>query len=316
MIGYARKVAEDRKERTGLLLAAPSVIFLLVFFVLPACVMFVYSFWQSKAFVLIPDATLANYRDTLTREAAMRSLLTALNIGFWTATLSTALSYPVAWYIAYRAKTNALLYIVLLSWFSSYLVRVFAWRVILGTNGLINSSLIYLGIIDQPLEILIFSPIAVTITLVHIFLPFTLLLLLSALRNITRDYLEAARDLGATRVQVFFRVILPMAYKGFVGSFMFTFILAAGDYVTPQLLGGRTGVTMGLLISNQFRQTGNWPYGAAMAFIMLAVFLLIYFVLTQAMRRLKLAPGMRFHPVEDAKATQQTRMGLEQEGAA
>lgn len=302
MFRYFNLLRDNRRERTGVLFALPAVLFLLAFFVVPTLFLFVFSFWQSRSFVLIPDTSLTNYIDAISRPAFRQTVVTGVTIGFWTATIATALSYPVAWFIAYRTRTNLLLYIIMLSWFSSYLVRIFAWRTILGTNGLINSALLYLGIIDAPLDVLIFSPVAVTITLVHIFVPFTLLLLLSALRNVTPDFLEAARDLGASRAEVFFRVTLPMAYKGFVGSFMFTFILAAGDFITPQLLGGRTGITTGLLISNQFRQTGNWPSGAAMAFILMLVFLFVYFLLVQSMRWLKLAPGLRFHPpIEDLR---------------
>jgi spermidine/putrescine transport system permease protein len=296
MPGFLKTIWDDRSARTGLYLAAPVILFLTIFFLIPTIMLFVFSFWRSQSFVLVPDATLANYIAALTRDATHQTLLTGLNIGLWTAIVATTLSYPVARFIAYRGRSNFLLYVILLSWFSSYLVRIYAWRTILGTNGLINSALTTLGLIDQPLEFLIFSPLAVTITLVHIFVPFTLLLQLSALRNVTPDFLDAARDLGASRAGVFLRVTLPMAYKGFVGSFMFTFILAAGDFITPQLMGGRTGITLGLLISNQFRQTGNWPSGAAMAFILMTVFLFIYFSLVQSMRWLKLAPGLRFHP--------------------
>ncbi|VDC28670.1 ABC transporter permease [Pseudogemmobacter humi] len=303
MFAYAKTLRDNRRERTGVLFALPVVLFLIAFFIVPTVLLFVFSFWQSRSFVLVPDASLTNYIDALTRPAFRQTILTGLTIGLGTATVATVLSYPVAWFIAYRTRTNLLLYIIMLSWFSSYLVRIFAWRTILGTNGLINSALLSLGVIDAPLEILIFSPLAVTITLVHIFVPFTLLLLLSALRNVTPDFLAAARDLGASRMKVFFRVTLPIAYKGFVGSFMFTFILAAGDFITPQLLGGRTGITTGLLISNQFRQTGNWPSGAAMAFILMAVFLVVYFVLVQVLRWFRLSPGLRFHPpVEELRA--------------
>ena len=306
---------ENKRERTGLALAAPVVVFLFVFFIIPTGMLLVYSFWLSESFVLIPSATLENYTNALMRPAVQASLLAGVTIGFWTAIISTVLSYPVAWYIAYRSRTNILLYAVLLSWFSSYLVRIFAWRTILGTNGLINESLMRFGMIREPLEFLIFSRVSVTITLVHVFVPFTLLLLLSALRNITPDFLEAARDLGASRMQVFLRVTLPIAYKGFFGSFIFTFILAAGDFITPQLLGGRTGITTGLLISGQFRQTGNWPYGAAMAFILLIVFMFTYVLLIQSSRWLKLAPGSRFHPSmermrAEADAAKSTQPGV------
>lgn len=285
----------DRQQRMGLLLGSPTTVFLILFFVIPSVILFVYSFWSSKAFVVIPDATLKNYIDALTSRSFPGSLWTGVKIGLWTAILSVALSFPVAFYIAYRATSNTILYVVLLSWFASYLVRIYAWRTILGTNGLINSGLQSVGITTQPLEFLIFSPLAVIITLVHIFLPFTLLLLLSALRNISKDLIDAARDLGATRIQTFTKVILPMANKGVVGSLMFTFILGAGDFIAPQLLGGREGVTTGLLISNQFRTTGNWPLGAALAFLLLLVFLLIYFAVVYLFKVLKLAPGVHHH---------------------
>lgn len=288
----------DNRERAGMLFAAPATFFLIAFFVIPAGVLFVISFWRAEAYVLVPDATIASYVEAISRPTAIRAFTNGLQIGLWTAVISTAISFPVAWYIVFRTRSNALLYIVLLSWFSSYLVRIFAWRTILGTNGLINSALTQLGLIERPLEFLVFSKVAVVIALIHIFLPFTLLLLLSALRNVTPDLIEAARDLGASKYEVFLKVVVPVAYNGFLGSLVFTFILALGDYVTPQLLGGTSGVTSGLLIANQFRQTGNWPAGAAMAFLLAAAILLIYGATTLIFRLFRLAPGVHFHPLD------------------
>lgn len=290
------------RERSGYFLASPVFAFLIIFFVIPSLLLLVFSFWQYASYSLIMDFTLKNYLAALQRPAVLLAIWTGVKIGFWCGLIATALSFPVAWYIAFRAKGNGLLYFVLLSWFSSYLVRIFAWRTILGTNGLINSTLISLGITEKPLEFLIFSPTAVVITLVHIFVPFTLLLLLSALRNVTPDHLNAGRDLGGTRLDILRRIVFPIAYKGIFGAFMFTFILSAGDFMTPQLLGGRNGMTLGLLISDQFRVTGNWPAGAAMAFLLLMVFLFVYFLLTQSLRWAALAPGLRFHPPLDTDA--------------
>lgn len=290
----------DRRQRAGLLLAAPATVFLIVFFLIPGLVLFVYSFWLSRNFQVTPTFTFDNYARALVNAGVWQSMWNGIWIGGWTAAFSVALSFPVAWYVAYRARSNVILYAVLLSWFSSYLVRIYAWRTILGTSGLINTTLMQWGLIDAPLSALIFSRTAVVVTLVHLFVPFTLLLLLSALRNVGTDFLEAARDLGASRVATFFKVVVPIAYKGIVGSFMFTFILSAGDFIAPQLLGGREGVTTGLLISNQFRQTGNWSYGAALAFILLGVFLFVYFLVVQSMRLGRMAPGLRFHPPSPA----------------
>ncbi|WP_192355390.1 ABC transporter permease subunit [Mesorhizobium mediterraneum] len=132
----------------------------------------------------------------------------------------------------------------------------------------------------SPVSAFLFSPFAVTITLVHIYLPFCILLVVSSLSEIKRDLVDAARDLGTSSIGAFFKVIAPNAANGLVGAFMLTFILVAGDYVTPQMLGGSSGQTTGLLIADQFRKTGNWPLGAAQAFLMFGVSIILYVVIT------------------------------------
>lgn len=285
----------DRKRFTPFYLAGAPFAFLLVFFIIPAVLLFVSSFWLSRSFTMIPAATLANYARVLGASGFYDSLWISMQNGFWTATLSTLLSAPVAWYIVYRTRSNAILYLALVSWFSSYLVRVYAWRTILGSTGVINSSLMQWGVIDTPIDWIVFNKFAVVITLVHIMLPFTLLLLVSGLRDVKKDYLEACADLGGSGSVAIRKVIIPMAHKSIVSSFMFTFVLAAADYVTPQLLGGRDAMTTGLLIANQFRTVGNWPLGAAMAYLLLMVFMLVYAALLVFMRSMNLAPGKRYH---------------------
>ena len=294
----------DRKRRTmkspfvlprGFGLASLPMAFLLVFFVLPVIILFATSFFTARSFVIEPVWNVQNYVKLMNAAGFWQATWVGLKNGFFTAFFSVVLSFPVAYYLVYRAKSNLILYLVLLSWFSSYLVRVYAWRTILGTNGVINSFLMSMGIIDKPLEIILFSPFASVVTLIHIMLPFALLILVSAMRDVKQDYLDAARDLGASGTSVIVKVILPMTYKGIVGSFMFSFILAAGDYVTPQLLGGREGVTSGLLIANQFRSSGNWPLGSAMAFVMMATFIIVYVAFVLLLRVARLAPGRRYH---------------------
>lgn len=269
--------------------------FLVCFFLIPVALLFVTSFFAARSFVIEPVWNIENYARILSAAGFWQATWVGLKNGFFTAAFSVILSFPVAYYLVYRTKSNVILYLVLLSWFSSYLVRVYAWRTILGTNGVINSFLMGSGVINEPLEVILFSPFASVLTLIHIMLPFSLLILVSSLRDVKQDYLDAARDLGATGIGVLIKVILPMTYKGIVGSFMFTFILAAGDYITPQLLGGREGVTSGLLIANQFRSAGNWPLGSAMAFVLLATFVVVYIVFTLTLKALKLAPGRRYH---------------------
>lgn len=276
-------------------LAALPTLFLLFFFVLPVILLLVVSFFQGKSFQIIPEFTLDNYARSLGAAGFWKVTAVGLKNGFFTATASLLICFPVAWFMVYKTRSSLLLYLVLLSWFSSYLVRVYAWRTILGTNGVINSALMGAGIVDQPVDWLIFSPFATVITLIHIMVPFTLLILVSALRDVKKDYLDAAHDLGSGHWALLTRVVLPMAHKGIVGSFMFTFILAAGDFITPQLLGGLNGVTTGLMIANQFRSSGNWPLGAAMAFILMASFALVYLALIFSLWAARLSPGRRYH---------------------
>lgn len=279
----------------GLLLAAPSLVYLAFFFLLPTVLLFIYSFWIEQDYKLIPAITLGNYAAVGTMAVFYHATKISLVVGFFTASISTVLSFPVAYFLAFRTSSNALLYCVLVSWFSSYLVRIYAWRMILGSHGLINATLMHFHVVKEPLGFIIFNPAAIIIALVHIYLPFTLLLLLSSLRDVKKDYLDAARDLGASLRHTLSKVIIPMASRGTISAFMFTFVLAAGDYVTPELLGGRNGVTTGLLIANEFRTIGNWPVGAAMAFLLLLVFLTIYVLVTRLFKMFGLAPRLRIH---------------------
>ena len=289
-----RSVIRPVRMPQGFGVAAIPLAFLLFFFILPVIILFVTSFFTARSFVIEPVWNVQNYARILWAAGFWQATWVGLKNGFFTASFSVVLSFPIAYYIVYRARSNIILYLALLSWFSSYLVRVYAWRTILGTNGVINSLLMSMGIIDEPLEIILFSPFASVITLIHIMLPFALLILVSAMRDVKQEYLEAARDLGASVFSVIYKVILPMTHKGIVGSFMFSFILAAGDYVTPQLLGGREGVTSGLLIANQFRSAGNWPLGSAMAFVMMGTFIIVYVAFLLFLRLLRLAPGRRY----------------------
>ncbi|MCB1378551.1 MAG: ABC transporter permease [Alphaproteobacteria bacterium] len=283
------------RERTGLFLAAPTILYMAFFFVLPAVLLFIYSFYRSKAYVPIPDFVFDNYTRALASKGFWLVVWLSVKIGLTTGAISVAASFPVAWHIVYRTRSNALLYLILASWITSYLVRIYGWRMILGSNGFVNTALVQIGVIDQPLAFLLYNPVAVVIALVHIYLPLTLLMLISSLRDVRPEYLEAARDLGASGLATMLKVIVPMINRGLIGAFMFTTVLAAGDYVAPQVLGGTNSVTAGLLISNQFRATGNWPFGAALAFVNFAVFVTIYFAFTYLLRLAGLAPNRRIH---------------------
>jgi len=173
----------------------------------------------------------------------------------------------MAYFLAFRVKRGKLAWIILVTvpFWTSYLLRVFAWKVILGYNGVINSGLMALGIVDEPLEVLLYNPAAVTITLAHAWAAFAILPIYVSLEKIDRSLLEAAADLGDGPVRRFFRITLPLSRPGLVAASLLIFIPTVGDYVTPALVGGTSGVMIGNLIQSLFGKSNNAPLGAAVA---------------------------------------------------
>jgi spermidine/putrescine transport system permease protein len=196
------------------------------------------------------------------------------------------ITYPVAYYIVFRMRRlrNVAMLLISVSLFSGYIVKIYSWRSILGANGLINGTLADLGLIDRPLSFLLFSKTAVFLTLVNLSLPFALLIIVGAMQNLPPDLLENARDLGAGTLRVFSRVIVPVTSRSAVYALFYIYVIVAGDYVTPQLVGGTTSSLIGVPISDQFVQLGNQPLGAAICFAMLAVFGLSFLLIRRVER--------------------------------
>jgi len=171
---------------------------------------------------------------------------------------------------------DLILFLIVISLLSSYLVKVYAWRTILGNNGLINTTLMYLGIIREPLEFLLFSKVSVFVSLLHILIPFTILPMYSALLNVDPVLFEAARDLGANPVHTFLKVTLPLSIPGIKTAFIFSFIIASGDYIIPQLLGGTSGLMIGKVIADQFGIVFNWGEGSSLVFLLIFSDLIVF----------------------------------------
>lgn len=248
------------------------------FFFAPLFILFMYSFWRTTSTGLVPTFTMHNYLYIFSKKLYPYIIFRSVRIGFITAVICVLLSYPVAYALTFKYKRmqDFVLYLILISLFSSYLVRVYAWKTILGHNGLINQFLKYIGIIEEPLSFLLYSPTAVVVTLVFIFIPFTILPIFSSLQNVNVDYLEAARDLGANSAETFYKITLPLSMPGVITGFIFSFVLAAGDYVTPQMVGGTEGLMIGRIVQDQFGLTYNWPFGSALAYF--TIFLLVVLI--------------------------------------
>ncbi|MFA5872379.1 MAG: ABC transporter permease [Anaerolineales bacterium] len=221
--------------------------------------------------------TLENYYRALTTPVYRDAMLNSLYIGLLAGILTTLISYPLAYYLTFHMSRgrNLVLFLVVISLLGSYLVRVYAWRTILGREGVINSFLMMIGLINEPLLFLLFSRFAVIITLVHVFLPFTLLPIISSLQNIPFELIEVAKDLGCNPLQAFLKVTLPLSITGVFSGFAYTFILSAADYITPQLVGGTSGGMIGLSITNQFVKVGNMGLGSALSFVFFLILIML-----------------------------------------
>ena len=264
-------------------LSGPATLYVGFLVAAPLIILIAYSVWTQTYVDIDPTPTLANYReafsDPLVRHLMIRSILIA---GVVTV-VTVALAYPIAYLIALRAKRKTLwLLLITIPFWSSYLLRVFAWKLILGFNGVLNSALLALGLIETPLTFLLYNEFAVVLTLAHAWAPFAILPIFVSIQKIDPSLLEAATDLGNSKLECFLRVTLPLTVPGIIAACLIIFIPTVGDYVTPSLVGGSDGKMIANLIQVQFGAANNWPLGATLSLIaMLSVgFVAILFVLS------------------------------------
>ena len=265
------------RQFTPYWLAAPSALIFATAFVAPMIYFILLSFWQVDYFALLREFTLRNYQDVFSNYANSLSYTAILATS--AALITTALGFVFAFLARFRAGAGAqmLLFIVLITLFGGYLMKIYAWKTILGNEGLLNSALLTIGIISQPITTLLYSPQAVVVTLVHFSLPFAVLPIYASMRGVSESEVEAARDLGAGSWSILSTVIVPRCQAGIVAAFSFVFLITAGDYVTPLLVGGKQTM-IGNLIAPQFGAQFNWPLGAAMSLAMLLTALAIIIV--------------------------------------
>ncbi len=218
---------------------------------------------------LTTDAYAENLGEPLFWRLLLRSIVIALAV-----TIATiVLAYPVAYFISFRVRKHktALLFLASAPFFTSYLLRIFAWKIILGYNGILNGLLMHLGLIGQPLEYLVYRPSTVVVALVHAYLAFAILPIYVGLERIDRNLVEAAADLGAGPVRNFLRITLPLSMPGVISAALLIFVPTVGDYITPTLIGGPDGSMVANLIQSAFGKANDWPAGSAMSVATIAV---------------------------------------------
>lgn len=276
----------------GLALSAPATLYVGLLVAVPLCILVAYSFWTQTYVEIDRTLTWANYKEAFTDPLVRHLMIRSVAIAGAVTLTTVCLAYPIAYFIAFRTQKKTLwLLLITIPFWSSYLLRVFSWKLILGFNGVMNSALISLGLIQEPLTFLLYNEFAVVLTLAHAWAPFAILPIYVSLQKIDRSLLEAATDLGCSKLESFVRVTLPLTVPGIIAACLIIFIPTVGDYVTPALVGGSQGKMVANLIQVQFGAANNWPLGATLSLLAMlsvgCVAILFVVVVTALGRRIR-----------------------------
>ncbi len=261
--------ARGRRGRFGQL--GPGLIYYIVFLGAPTLLLFAYSFYAVENFKFVADWNVDNYLTVLQSDVYQRLLLRTLVIAAIVAVVTVTLAFFFVFTMTFifRRWRAAVLFLVLVSLFGGYIVRIYAWRTILGAEGVINGTLLALGIIDAPWRWMLNNPFAVILALTNFLLPIAILPIAASMENLEPPLLEASQDLGAGTPKTLRKVVLPLTSSGVKAAFAFVFIAAAADLATPTLLGGTNTSMVGSAVAELFGRSLNWPLGAALAFTLL-----------------------------------------------
>jgi len=269
----------SRAYRT--IVTVPPLLWVATFLLVPYFLMFCYGFWSvSSTQNVVHTWTLSNYRQLVTVDVYWQTLLRSIWIATRVMLFSLVLGYPLAYFLSFHAGARKELFyqLVIIPLWVSYLVRAYAWKTILGSEGVLNTLLQYLHLTKHPLDFLLYSPFAVVLTLTHIYTPFAFLPIYASLEHIPRNLIEASHDLGANPAQTFWRVVFPLSIPGVLAGATFAFVLSLGDFLAPQLLGGPSGIMISNIVVSLFGAAYNWPLGAAISLCMLVLVVSLLFV--------------------------------------
>ncbi len=253
----------------GYLLLSPVAILMAVALISPFLLLFGLSFTVETNGGADWELSMHNYFFFFEKKHYVYTLFRSIAMSSVVALVTVLLAYPAAYFIAFHVHENKMRWLILITlpFWTSYLLRVFSWKLILGYNGVINSGLIWAGFIDQPLDFILYNTNAVVLTLAHAWAAFAILPIFVSLQKIDKTLIEAAHDLGENKLYTFLRVTLPLSLPGVIAAALLVFIPTVGDYVTPKLVGGPKGLMIGSLIQVAFGRLDNWPLGAAISII-------------------------------------------------
>src|SRR5579863_2338998 len=265
----------------------PPLLWVAAFLLVPYALLFCYSFWSvSPSQTIVHAWTLDNYRELLRVNVYLQTLFRSMWIAARVMIFSLLLGYPLAYYLSFHAGARKDLFyqLVIIPLWVSYLVRAYAWKTILGSDGVLNTSLQYVHLTKHPLEFLLYSPFAVVLTLTHIYTPFAFLPIYASLEHIPRNLVEASADLGASGFRILRTVILPLALPGILAGATFAFVLSLGDFLAPLLLGGPSGIMISNVVVSLFGAAYDWPLGAAISLCML-IFVVLLLTATERLEK-------------------------------
>jgi spermidine/putrescine transport system permease protein len=269
------------------IVATPPLLWVALFLLLPYALMFAHSFWTVREGLLIHEWNLQNYRTLLANALYASVLLRTLRIAGSVTLCSVLLGYPLAYYLSFHAhRRKELLYqLVIVPLWVSYLVRGYAWKTILGSEGVLNGLLQYVHLTREPVSFFLYSPFAVVLMLTHIYTPFVFLPIYANLEHIPRPLIEASQDLGAGPRATFLRVILPLSMPGLLAGATFAFVLSLGDFLAPLLVGGPSGTMIANIVQSLFGAAYDWPLGAAISVCILLITVALLFLTERLEKR-------------------------------
>jgi len=262
------------------LVSLPPLLWVGIFLLLPYALMLVHSFWLVRDGFIVHQWNVQNYATLLTNPVYLQVLLRTMRIATAVTFCALLLGYPLAYYLSFHsgARKELLYQLVIVPLWVSYLVRGYAWKTILGSDGVLNGFLQYLHITHEPVGFLLYSPFAVVLMLTHIYTPFVFLPIYAALETIPRPLVEASQDLGASPAKTFLRVILPLSLPGLLAGATFAFVLSMGDFLAPLLVGGASGTMIANVVQSLFGAAYDWPLGAAVSVGILLITLALLFM--------------------------------------
>jgi spermidine/putrescine transport system permease protein len=292
--GWAR--FRRSEAASGLAMVSPTAIYAILLLAAPLGTVVLFSFFtdgrtETGLRTALPILTLQNYIDVWTNPIYQQLMLRSLTVSMSVTLITVVLAFPIAYYVSFHvapSRKAIWLFLITIPFWTSYLIRVFLWKVILGYNGVINSGLMSLGIIDEPLQAINYNVQALVMTLAHAYAPFAILPIFVALEKINRSLLEAGQDLGESKFMTFLRVTLPLSMPGVIAAVLIVFIPTVGDYVTPDLIGGGRLPMISNNIEVQLLKLNNKALGSALAvsaMLIVAVVTIIFLILNRRFLR-------------------------------